>query len=74
MPAKEFEGPIVNVSFDGTLCQHSGECVRGMPAVFNVARKPWIDPGNATTPVVADMLRQVVARCPSGALRIVEHP
>ncbi|MDQ7993911.1 MAG: (4Fe-4S)-binding protein [Propionicimonas sp.] len=73
MTRKHYLGPIVDVSFDGAVCAHAAECVRGMPAVFDTGRRPWIDPGVATTPELAERLRTVVGRCPSGALRIEEH-
>jgi len=74
MARKLYRGPLVNVSFDGEVCQHAAECVRGMPEVFNTARRPWINPAVADTPESADRLRAVVGRCPSGALRIEEVP
>ncbi len=67
-----YTGPIVNVSYDAEICEHSGVCVRGMPSVFNTAKRPWIDPGVADTGDLAARLRDVVSRCPSGALRIHE--
>lgn len=73
MARKEYTGPLVDVTFDGALCAHAGECVRGMPAVFDTAQRPWINPTAADTPESADLLREVVARCPSGALEIQEH-
>ena len=72
MARRTYTGPLVGVSFDGELCQHAAECVRGMPSVFDTSARPWIDPRNATTPEDADQLRTVVARCPSGALQMVE--
>lgn len=39
--------------------------MRGLPAVFDVDRRPWIQPDNAPADEVAD----VVHRCPSGALQ-----
>jgi uncharacterized Fe-S cluster protein YjdI len=68
-----YHGPITDVSFDGEVCQHAGECVRGMPEVFDVHKRPWANPEAADTPELADKLRAVVGRCPSGALEIVEH-
>lgn len=73
MTRKTYTGPIVNVSYDADVCEHAAECVRGMPAVFNTARRPWIDPGVANTEDLAQHLRDTVAHCPSGALRIHEH-
>lgn len=74
MTRKIFTGPQLDVSFDGALCQHAGECVRGMPTVFDTSSRPWINPESATSAELADQLREVVARCPSAALQIEEHP
>lgn len=73
MTRKLYTGPLLNVSFDGAICEHAAECVRGMPSVFNTSRRPWIDPGVADTEHLANQLREVVGRCPSGALQIEEH-
>lgn len=73
MTRKIYYGPLVDVSFDGAVCQHAAECVRGMPAVFDIRKRPWIDPGRADTDELADLLREVVGRCPSGALELEEH-
>lgn len=45
-------------------CTHSGYCVRGLRAVFDVTRRPWIDPLAASTEEIAAQ----VEKCPSGAL------
>jgi uncharacterized Fe-S cluster protein YjdI len=63
---KNYVGRDVTVSFDAEVCQHSGNCVRGLPAVFDTSKRPWIQPDNAS----ADDVIEVVGRCPSGALRI----
>jgi len=66
---KTYEGAAVAVSFDPEICEHSGNCVRGLPAVFDAKRRPWIDPDGAP----ADEVVAQVGRCPTGALRI-ERP
>lgn len=73
MARKTYTGPLVNVTFDGALCEHAAECVRGMPEVFDTSARPWINPGVATAQAQADQVREVVGRCPSGALLIEEH-
>jgi len=73
MTRKAYTGPLVDVSFDGEVCRHAAECVLGMAAVFDTSARPWINPDAASTPALADQLREVVGRCPSGALEIVEH-
>ncbi len=59
--------PDVTVTFDPNLCQHIGICLRGLPDVFDIREKRWIRPERAAA---ADVIAQV-ARCPSGALQIV---
>ena len=63
-PGKRYTGATVHVTFDGPLCIHAAECVRGLPAVFDRNRRPWILPDGAP----AQELIAVVERCPSGAL------
>ena len=65
MSRKAYEGKRITVSFDPEVCEHSGNCVRGLPSVFDVNARPWIDPDGADPETVAE----VVGRCPSGALR-----
>jgi len=60
-----YETPEIIVTFDPDVCIHSGACVRGLPAVFNVNRKRWVRPELATATEVAAQ----IARCPSGALQ-----
>lgn len=67
MARKIYTGTALDVAFDPDTCIHAGECVRGLPEVFDPERKPWILPDAAD----AGALRDVVARCPSGALEIV---
>jgi uncharacterized Fe-S cluster protein YjdI len=62
---KAYEGAEVTVSFDNEVCEHAAECVRGLPAVFDVKRRPWINPDGAAPAEVAAQVR----RCPSGALQ-----
>jgi uncharacterized Fe-S cluster protein YjdI len=59
--------PELVVTFDPNLCMHSGVCLRGAPAVFDVRRSDWVRPGAAPPVEVAE----VIGRCPSGALQAV---
>ncbi len=65
MSRKAYQGESIEVSFDNEVCQHSGECVRGLPGVFDARKRPWIDPNGADAEAVAAQ----VERCPSGALQ-----
>lgn len=66
MSRKTYEGEHVDVSFDPEVCTHAANCVKGLPAVFDTSRRPWIVPDNAP----AEEVVAQVGRCPSGALRI----
>jgi len=55
------------VYFSRDICQHSGNCVRGLPEVFDRNRRPWILTDNAP----ADRLEALIGTCPSGALQFV---
>lgn len=50
--------------YDRSRCRHYAECVRGLPQVFDPARRPWIRADLAD----ADTVAEVVRRCPTGAL------
>ncbi|TDE37692.1 (4Fe-4S)-binding protein [Actinomadura sp. 6K520] len=62
---KVYKGRSITVTFEAMRCLHAAECVRGLPEVFDTARRPWIRPDGAP----ADRLSEVVRRCPSGALQ-----
>ncbi len=62
---REYTGDGITVRYDVKRCIHAGECTRGLPAAFDVEKRPWIQPGNA----LADEVAGVVRRCPSGALQ-----
>jgi len=64
-PLQTYETPEITVTFDPNVCIHSGICVRGLPAVFDIKRKRWVRPELASPEEVAAQ----VARCPSGALQ-----
>src|SRR5215208_115390 len=70
--ALAYTAPGVRVFYDRERCLHFAECIRGLPQVFDVAKRPWIQPQNAS----ADEVAEVVRRCPSGALhyRLEEGP
>ena len=66
---KTYSGKDVDVSFDPEVCIHAANCVRGLPAVFDAKRKPWITPDAASPEEVVAQVK----RCPSGALRYERH-
>jgi uncharacterized Fe-S cluster protein YjdI len=62
---KQYVADDIVVSFDDQRCRHFAECVNGLPVVFDVGRRPWIDP----TAAPADVIAEIIERCPSGALQ-----
>jgi CDGSH-type Zn-finger protein/uncharacterized Fe-S cluster protein YjdI len=64
-----FESPAITVTWSRRRCNHVAECVRGLPAVFQPGRVPWVDATQAT----ADRVAEVVRRCPTGALHYERH-
>ncbi|WP_327327242.1 (4Fe-4S)-binding protein [Streptomyces sp. NBC_01210] len=62
---KEHEGREITVTFESRRCLHAAECVRGLPHVFDLDSRPWVQPDGAA----ADRVAEVVRRCPSGALQ-----
>lgn len=55
----------ITVTVDPSRRAHVGECLRRLPAVFDVRRARWIRVESATPEDVA----RTVERCPSGALQ-----
>jgi uncharacterized Fe-S cluster protein YjdI len=59
-----YQADEITVTFDPNLCVHSARCLSGLPAVFDVGRRKWID----ATAAPADDIARVIDQCPSGAL------
>ncbi|WPP52263.1 (4Fe-4S)-binding protein [Catalinimonas niigatensis] len=61
---KTYTNGEITVVWDAAKCRHTGICLAGLPRVFNLKQKPWIDMSAADT---ASIEKQV-SLCPSGAL------
>lgn len=61
---REYDADRITISYDLGRCIHAHECVRGLPRVFDVERRVWVDATQAGPEAIAE----VVARCPTGAL------
>lgn len=59
-----YQGEAIAVTFNSKRCIHAAECVKGLPAVFDPQRKPWVLPDAGSV----DQLAAVIERCPTGAL------
>jgi CDGSH-type Zn-finger protein/uncharacterized Fe-S cluster protein YjdI len=62
---RTYETDAIRVHWDSVRCIHTAICLRTLPAVFDVDRRPWVDLSGADADAVAD----AVERCPTGALR-----
>ena len=54
----------IDVDCDERLCIHIGECGKSEGELFVGGRQPWYDPDLTSI----EDVREVVERCPSGAL------
>lgn len=61
---REYAAAGIVVTWEAARCQHSTNCIRGLPTVFDVDARPWIDPTAASTEDIV----ATVDRCPSYAL------
>jgi uncharacterized Fe-S cluster protein YjdI len=61
---KEYTNGEVTIVWQPDLCIHAGNCVKGLPEVFNAKAKPWINAEGAGTEKIIDQIK----KCPSGAL------
>jgi CDGSH-type Zn-finger protein/uncharacterized Fe-S cluster protein YjdI len=59
-----YPGKEIDVQWDGRLCIHIGECGNAQGDLFVGGRDPWCIPDTSAKPEV----REIVERCPSGAL------
>ena len=64
----EYRGKDIIIRYDEHTCIHAGNCVKNLPAVFDVHRKPWVNPNDATV----DAIKSTISTCPSGALTFEE--
>ena len=61
---QEYKNDAIIVRFDPKVCIHSGVCMLGLRAVFDVGKRPWVNVEGASAEAIAEQIR----RCPSGAL------
>jgi len=65
---REYQGEDITVLFELKRCIHAAECIRGLPAVFNLGNRPWIQANGASR----DEIVEAIHRCPSGALHFLQ--
>ena len=62
----------MEVTADRDVCIGSGNCVLTAPEVFDQDDDGLVVVLDGVDPAQAEAVRQAVAHCPSGALRLVE--
>ena len=62
---RNYEGQNIDVQYDVKRCIHAKECVNRLSQVFDVDKRPWIQPDNTPT---TDALAETIQHCPTGAL------
>lgn len=62
---REYKNDHLIVYWYPEQCAHPGTCVRLLPKVFDVNRRPWVDI-NAASP---EEIIKAIDQCPSGALK-----
>jgi uncharacterized Fe-S cluster protein YjdI len=65
---KEYTNGEITVVWKPDVCEHSGNCVRGLPAVFRPGERPWIRVEASSS----EDIRSTIDTCPSGALSYKE--
>ncbi len=66
---KCYKSDKITVFFEPKLCIHAAECVRKLHDVFDVNRRPWVNPEGADP----DKIAEVIQLCPSGALEFERY-
>ncbi len=61
---KKYTNGEVTVVWQPSKCIHSTICFRGLPDVFDPAKRPWVNIQGAATERIVDQVKA----CPSGAL------
>lgn len=62
---RTYRTDVIAVYWEPALCIHTARCLRTLPEVFDVHRRPWV----LVDAAPADAVAAAVSRCPTGALR-----
>jgi uncharacterized Fe-S cluster protein YjdI len=64
---RKYTNGEITVLWQPDKCIHAARCISGLPAVFNVNKRPWVDMAGAST----EEIKRVIDTCPSGALSYI---
>lgn len=65
-PTRVYRNEQIAVEWWADRCIHCQACIDGLPTVFNLQARPWVNIDGAS----ADEIRKQVNECPSGALAL----
>ena len=68
-PTRSYSNGEITVEWRDKLCRHCKACITGLPQVFDLEKRPWVNIHGATTQEIVEQ----VSKCPSGALAIKEQ-
>jgi uncharacterized Fe-S cluster protein YjdI len=54
---QDYRNDKIVVRYDPKICIHAGDCVRELPNVFDVGKKPWINVDGASPILLPDKSR-----------------
>jgi CDGSH-type Zn-finger protein/uncharacterized Fe-S cluster protein YjdI len=66
---RNYRGQELTVTYEMKRCIHAAECVARLPSVFDVKKRPWVQPDEGS----ADALAETVMHCPTGALHLINQ-
>ncbi len=61
-----YDNSDITIFWDSEKCRKAKQCVTGSPEVFNIEKRPWIDPSAAPSAKIW----KTVEKCPTGALTV----
>ena len=61
---RHYIGEDIDITYSLKRCIHAKECINRLSDVFDVDKRPWINPDGTSADQIADM----IPHCPSGAL------
>lgn len=60
-----YKSENITITYEPDICIHAAECVSGLPEVFDINKKPWVNV-KAASP---EKIIETIKKCPSGALK-----
>lgn len=65
-PTRTYTNGEITVEWRPELCVHCEACITGLPQVFDLSKRPWVNIHGATS----EQIVKQVSECPDGALSI----